>query len=58
LLAGYFGERNNFWTTLAESDEGEIWGRIANFDAHIDWIIVEDGGMETEKYEKNVRSVS
>jgi hypothetical protein len=37
---------------FAESDEGEIWGRVANFDAHIERIIVEVGGMETEKYEK------
>jgi hypothetical protein len=52
LLASNFGEGDNFGTTFAESDEGEIRGMFANFDAHIEVKIVEVVGMETEKYEK------
>ena len=36
LLAGLFGEFDNFGTAFAEGDEGKIRGLIANFDAHIE----------------------
>lgn len=52
LLTGGFGESDNFGTTFAESDEGEIRGLIANFDAHNGWNIDEVGGMQTGKCEK------
>lgn len=52
LLAGDFGESDNFRTTLAESDEGKIRGLIANFDTHNGWNIDEAGRMQTGKCEK------
>ena len=52
LLTGGFGESDNFGTTFAESDEGEIRGLIANFDAHNGGNIDELGGMQTGKCEK------